>query len=380
MANIKPLSCEVKPEWYVGAIVASFVPLLVSLVLWLIGWGIHIDDTHTVHYGMLLFVPSLLYNISSIRFIATEDLAGVTVLEVPAHEQAEGFLYAPRFLTKVFTLPRSLRQSQFPGEPEQIAKVSDEEADRMRSDLLRPIRITTGPAEGIDDDPLDARLTMEPTFTVTWQLELDQKAKDGDGGLFEFLINIPGRTWTQKVFYILKMMRDTGENALNIALSKHSAAWVNSHKQQIIDDVEDRIESKVTRWGILIDEVNVLGLDPDHDTNKSLAKIPQAKAERQATVEKAEGEKERHKLEAEGKADAMRTIADAQKDVDEKRGEGLAAGATKAGVSVRELMAFDITQTILGNKEGKFVFANGSGIADAVTVGATILETVGDKK
>ncbi len=351
----QPVEIILKPKYYVAAVAVSAIPLVIVLALAITWAGIHIGS-FTLPYWPFFLAAAIPYYWASCFFIQTEEFAGVTVLEVPALELDEGFIYAPLLLTELERFPRAIQQEQFPGEPEQINKLPDEEADRLRADMLRPIRITTGAAtEAHADDVLNTRLTLEPTFTVQWQVQRI--------GFFEFYIHIPGRQWPQKYRNLLKFLRDTGEKALNVALSNRSAAEVMNEKQAIIDEVDTALQKATEDWGITVCEVNVLGLEPDHATNQALSSVAQAKASAIATEVTAGAQKKKLILESEGAAQARINALAAE-------GKGLREAADAIDMSGEDYRAGEIAPKILGDKT---IILGEDGIAKAMSIGKAIL-------
>jgi len=337
-----PTEITLRPSYYWTAVAVSILPAIIALIFLLTGWGIHIGSSFVLPYWVLIVPACVLYYAASCFMIQTEEFGGVTVLETPSLELEHGFVYAPLWLTELARFPRNLIQHQFPGEPEEISKVSDEEADRMRKNFLRPIRITTaGEDDGDEDDPLNSRLTLEPTFTVLWQV---QKL-----GFFEFYTNIPGKSYAEKLRNLLQFMRDTGEKALNIEISSRNAAAVTKDKEAIANAVLSRLTDATASWGINICEVNVLGLEPDHDTNIALANITRSKANAKSTLIEAD---------AYEKSTIKRATGDGQATVirEESAGKGLKAKAEASGINAETLLKTEAAVEI-GKNNSKIILA-----------------------
>lgn len=348
----EPVDIELKPSYYWTAVAASLIPGFVTILLYAFNWGIHMG-TVTIPYWVFALPFCALYYAASCFMIQTEEFGGITVLETPALELEHGFVYAPFGITELERFPRKLNQHQFPGEPEDISKLPDDEADRTRERLMRPIRITTAGEDSSDpDDPLNSRLTLEPSFTVIWQVQKD--------GFFEFYTNIPGKTYAEKLGNLLQFMRDTGEKALNIEISRRNAAQVTSEKEQIADEVQTRIAHATERWGIMICEVNVLGLEPDHATNIALAGITQAKANAKSTLIVAD---------ADSKAQVTRAKGTAESVVIQQRslGEGLKARAEASGVDAETLFKIDAAVEI-GKNNSKIIISG-----DLIDIGKKLI-------
>lgn len=356
-----PLKAALNPGRYWLMVALSFLPGMYAIVAYMLSWGLELWEVLLPYWIPALIVQAI-YFLDGWHRIQTSEFAGISALEVPAREVKSGLVYAPRWLTEVDRFPRAIQQSQFPGEPEQIAKVSDEEADRMRSDLLRPIRITSGGPDGESDkdDPLNARITFEPTFTVEWQVESDK----ADEGFYQFFQNIPGEGWEEKYHNVLKMMRDVGQHALAEEMPQHSAAWSIKNVEKLSRRVQTEIVEASHTYGITVCQVHVLGIEPNHATNTALAKIPQAKADAIAVGISAQARKGQLIVESEGAAQARFNELKAE-------GDGVKAAAEAVGISPAEYRAGEIAPKILGDKA---VILGGNGIAEAVAIGKTVVE------
>jgi regulator of protease activity HflC (stomatin/prohibitin superfamily) len=359
-----PLDIELKPQYYTAAVLASLSPILFAAIFWLFGAGVHVGN-FTVPYWLLTILAFLPYWLSGINFIQTEEFGGLTVFETPAKELEHGFAYAPPWLTELARFPRAVQQDQFPGEPEQISNLPDEEADRLGSKLLEPIRITTGGPErgdGADefkDDLLNERLTLEPTIVIQWQVEMK--------GFFQFYTNVPGKGWKQKYRNVLQRMRDTGERELNNVMSDHSAAWAIKNKKMLTALVAEAITKAVESWGIIICEVDVLNLVPSKSVNEALNTIPEAKARAEATVISATAEKNRLTVVSEGEAQATINKAEAE-------GEGKRREAEKLNMEPSALIALEFAEK-LGDKT---ILLGTGAFVEALSLGGKIME--GGKK
>lgn len=361
MATHAPQNVELKFGYYYAAVAISVIPAFITFIIALFGLGFHVGSV-SIPYWPLLLMALAPYYLASVSFIQTNEFGGIMVFETPARELAQGPVYAPLWLTELARFPRAMQQEQFPGEPEQISNMPDDEADRARSTLLEPIRITTGgPEQGGDadaykDDLLNERITFEPTITVQWQVE--------QHGFFEFYVNVPGNDWAAKYRNLLKIMRDSAENALNIEMSRHSAGWAISNKEHLVQAVAERISRAVSHWGIMVCEVNILNITPSHEVNIALGRIPEAKANSQATGINADAEKNRLIKEAEGRAKARELELTAE-------GKGLKAAADELGMSGADYRASEIAEKLAGSDNAIIVGVDG--FAQALALGKAVM-------
>jgi hypothetical protein len=348
--------------------------------------GIHLGGS-TLPFSVLAPLAASPYYYASTYLIDAKEFFGIYTLERPAKEGRSGLVYAPRGYNRLERLPRAEQQDQFPGEPEQIRHMSAEQAQLARSELLEPMFITTG---GIETDPkyadelkydaMNGHYTFEPTFTVTWQVELDVNRNDEDEGFFEFALNISGNTWEEKYRTILKRMRDAGEEALGEIMAAHSAAWCIKYRAIIVEAVKARIRERVTEWGIVICEVTVLNINGGKTLSEKLGNILGANADAQVTVTaataeatattiRAGAEKERLIKESEG-------LAQAAVNAGEASGTAYAKKAEKMGMKPEEIFDREIASTMFGKKTVVF---GGDGVAQMMAAARTALKSVGGK-
>lgn len=381
----RPRKISPKPKRYRNAVLATLIPVGIALLLALAGAifdpiGIHIGS-HTLPYWVLILIGFSPYYLASITKVGSGYFYGIYVLELPAIEGESGWKYVPLGLARIAQWPREEAQEQFPGEPEQIAQVADDVADKMRLNMLRPIRITTGgPEQGeyateFKGSILNEQITFDPTFTVTWQVELDTNPLDDNEGFFEFDMNIPGETWSEKYYSILKRMRDTGETELGIIMSKHSGAWCIKYREKVIESLTTKIAEAVINWGIIVCRVEVQNITGSHAVNTALGKIPEAKAEAEAAAITAQGQADARIIaskankaatvtESEGQAQALENLREAE-------GKGERKAADALGMKPEDYRAGELAKTIIGDKT---VIIGEDGIAKALAIGKTILK------
>ena len=348
----KFIPVELAPRRYTIACAAVIIPFPIVWLLKSALGGIHIGDNFTVWYSYLIMTLFLLYYLAAIKKVETYELGGIIVLEREALEVKRGYKFVPPGLCEMPTFPRDPQQHQFPGEPEEISKRSDDV--ETRTDLLKPIRATTADGGIAGDDVLSSRLTLEPTVTVLWQITRDR--------FFQFYLNIPGRTWTDKKFFLLKMLRDTAEKELRIQIAARTPSQVNSEQDQIAEAILNALADATEDWGISIIEVNVLGLEPDHETNKSLARVTAARADALATRVTADATKDRKMKEGEGDAYAREQILAAE-------GKGTRAAADAVAMEPSDYLDRTIAEKVFGDKA---IIIGEEGMAKVMGVAASL--------
>lgn len=358
----KPRHINVEPkgkyyQWVVGGIALLFV---LSIVFSLLQIGIHIGEL-TLPYGVVLLVFLIAYILASIRFVQTDEIGGIMVLERPAKEVEAGIAFVPLWLTELHTFPLSVQQTQFPADPELISKRRD--AEGLLPGQVRPIRITThAPRKPKDsDDMLDVQMTIEVTFAVRWQIER--------GDFFNFFVNIPGDGWEAKKAEINRQMRDSGETDLVEEVSKYTLGEVLKNIETLNGGLATCLQENVGHWGILILEARMQTPDITHELNIALAGIPTARANAEATVTNAEAEKIRLTREGEGRAAAKRAELTAE-------GEGLIGAARALEMEGQDYLALQIARDTVG--EGDLIIGL-EGVEKVIGLGKTIMQAGGKK-
>lgn len=341
---------------YRTAVAVALLPGLVALV---VAIAEIISDDSFLASGSI-FMLFFVYWITSIRPVKTNYRAGITVLEQPAREVGPGYYFVPRFLCDMQMMPMTVIQEQFPADPEKVSKRDDDLG--LLPGEFRPIRaMTRGPNDADGNDPLNARLTLEVTFTVMWHIE--------KGDFFDLFVKIPGDTWDEKVVAIRHRMRDTGEAQLLQEIAKLSASEVNGKLEEIGHILETEIQKKVEGWGIHIDSADIQAPDYPHKVNDELANIVTSRARLQSTANDAEAERNRLAKIGEGEAAQVISMAEAKKRAHILEGEGIKAAAESIGMAGEDYYAGQIAKETIGEGD---VILGVEGIAQAVGLGKHI--------
>jgi regulator of protease activity HflC (stomatin/prohibitin superfamily) len=95
-----------------------------------------------------------------------------------------------------------------------------------------------------------------------------------------------------------------GELALDESLTSREV--INSKLRQILDDATDK-------WGTRVTRVEVMRIEPPKDVTEAMHRQMKAERDRRAMILEAEGTKQSAILTAEGQAEAIKKVADANK-------------------------------------------------------------------
>ncbi len=356
---------------YFGAL-GAFVLLALAAVLlrsytggWLTKFGIYNAD----------FVTILLaaHFVCSWRGVSAGYIAGITIFNVPVLEVSSGFYWMPLGISELLLVPVSTQNEQFPGDPEKISKAPDDQG--LLPGQVRPIRIMTGEPEEDEDDILNERMMLEFLFSVRWRIS-DQAR---DLGVFEFLLRLPGTTWSEKLRWVSINMRDTGEGLLNKEVSVRSTGRVFKEIGPIGEALKTSIQEAFARTDILIEEVLLQSPDPGYTVAKALSLVPAARAEAKSRIITAQSTGSSTRIAAEAEYDARVALSKARARELAVEGEGMRDAAEALGVSGAEYLALQQAPKILGDKT---IIIGGDGIAQALALAPNLVKTLGnqDKK
>lgn len=225
----------------------------------------------------------LLHLILSFKSLDAQRIGGVLFFGAFAKDVKPGFILVPAFSCRLVSETALIMQRQFPGEPEEIDKSGK---DTPEEGKVMPIRITHAEIED-SNDPLDKRITTEPTFFVSYQI-VDFEA---------FYTNIGSSEEAER------QMRDTGESEVRVKFSALTARQTNEQQSDLNNGLMESIENLVETWGVKIKRVGIM-LNFNHELNKAMAGVGQAAYDKKSTIITAEGEKQKLILEGTGTAKA----------------------------------------------------------------------------
>jgi regulator of protease activity HflC (stomatin/prohibitin superfamily) len=358
MSDVSENHVELKPELYTYTVlgIAFVFVIAIFLTIFTENFGIHIGS-NTVSYASIFLVFLFTYCVASIRFVKTNEIGGVSVLQIPSKEIGAGPYFVPIGLMTVTVIPLSEQEAQFPGDPEMVYKGPDEKAP---AGMLRPIRAITGakdPDEAQKDNPLNAQVSVEYSFSIRYIVQKSNK-------IFDFLINTSGDSWAERRESIEKSIRDTGETIVSAKIAVTKLLDLSAELPRINNELHQELQAAVTRLGIHLIEVKIQQIDYGHNTNKALESIVVATAQAKATERTAQAKKATLIAEGEGVADARRNALAAE-------GKGVYEAAIAMDMSPSDYRAGEIAKATIGEST---IILGETGIAQAMVLGKTILE------
>ena len=335
-----------------GAAIAVFALLLLIGVL-----TFSIPMIPFFNLGGAFIVLALLFAASAITTIRTDEWAGFYFFGRALKLARPGpHITFPGLVQTVRAIPRSMKQIQCPGEPEDVYH-GDEKSD-IPDDMVWPIRVTTrGPTED-ETGILDVQMTIEWSFYVQFQI-LD---------FFMFVSNVGS-------FELAKqLIRDSGEKVLKEFASERTLRGVIEDLAIVDDALDNRIRELANRWGMQIFEANTLAPNISHPLAEELRNLPVANLKAEQVRLAAAGELVRLTMEGEGVAAAtlarLTSEATGRQLFLEGEAAGLKAKKKALGISGDSILAGEVASDAF--KDANAVLMGGSGVADLfATVEAT---------
>ena len=123
-----------------------------------------------------------------------------------------------------------------------------------------------------------------------------------------------------------------GETELDQALTSRDV--INAKLRAVLDDATDK-------WGVRIVRVEIKRIDPPADVTQAMHRQMKAEREKRAQILESEGLRQARILAAEGEAEAVRRVADAERYKREVEGAGQANAITIVFNAIREAQPDD---------------------------------------
>lgn len=349
-----PKEIKLEPFYYKLMLLLTIaVPLLVilgSMPFIGIGNGLWLLGTATILIGGFRWKP-----------VRESEYGGITALNIPAREVGSGWHYQP-LLCAVHTMPKASQQYEFPDEPENVSKRRD--AEGLKPNEVRPMRITVGPAEAeYEGDPLNTRQALEISTVNEFRL----KPK----GFFELWINIPGETWEEKLVAIRQRLRDSNETELMEELAKRSPPNILKNVKAVNAKLKEEIQEAVEEFGVEIIRAKIKSPDFPVRVNEGLADIAVASTSAIKVGIDAAAEKGRLVTVSEGERQAGINKAEIRKAELAAEGEGLAAAAKSVGVTGAQQLAAQVARDTIGEAD---MIIGLEGASQAIGLGKAILK------
>ncbi|AVK75696.1 SPFH domain containing protein [Pandoravirus neocaledonia] len=202
--------------------------------------------------------------------------------------------------------------------------------------------------------PLVSRVTVVPTWTVTQAYSMG--VKTSDNVFCDVSLSIGYRVADpERAFYEIAdheaLVDAQVEDSLRGVAPRFALDALFAAKDEIQDQVGERLKGALARYGVAVDSVMVTSIEPDREVRKAMNDINAAARQRMAALDRAEADKLRIVKEAEAEADRKRLqgegIAAMRKAMLSGYEEGITGLAQSLGLSAQEAMvATMVTQYI----------------------------------
>jgi len=203
-----------------------------------------------------------------------------------------GLLFVPFFSCKLVKVTGLTTEMQIPGEPEDVFDPKEN-----IEGTVRKIFATHKEKMGTDD-PLDRRLTTEPSAYIRFRVKR--------GSVENFLERIGSIEEAER------QIRDANESEIKVIFARNTVKETLKNLEKINGKLLATTINLVEDWGIELLRVQIVDLGLSHNTNKKIDEAVQAEFEKRATITLAEAERRRLEEEGEGTALAVQVLLEAQ--------------------------------------------------------------------
>ena len=239
--------------------------------------------------------------------------------------------------------------------------------------FIIPIIDRTLPAISLKE--IVADFPPQPIITkdnVTMQIDTVVYYQVTDPKLYTYGVEMPVRAIENLTATTLRNI--VGELELDETLTSRDT--VNGKMRIILDEATDA-------WGIKINRVELKNIDPPKAIREAMEKQMRAERERREAILLAEGEKTANILKAEGEKQAQILIAEAQKATFIAEAEGEAEAIRKIieadpSQAYLTLKAFEALKSVADGQSTKLIVP--SNIADVASLVASVTETINTTK
>ncbi len=343
---------QVGVYWPIYILTVLFVAALAAVAIGL--WPLSIE----------IRIMAGLYALLSLRLIDTDERGAITVLNLPIFVSPPGPAVVLFLLGEVVRVPQTGIQREFPNDPEKTFKGKDDEP--LPTGMDRPIRITTGgplPKAEYENGEhkgagphLNFQMSVEQNAAVRWRI---QEA-------FTFLVRMDGKSVDDKIADVNRQIADGIVKVLTREYAKRPVGLVIHDHDKISDALIRELNELTESWGIHILQVLLKAPDITREVNLKLSGIVEASAEADATTRKAEGTRQKNRLERTGQGEGEKGFIEAV-------GQGTKTAAADMQMDGREVFALTAAERIIGDND-KFVFG-ADGLTQAVASGMTLADS-----
>lgn len=312
------------------------------------------------NWGWAAFFAQFLYTIFSFKQVGPTELGAKLLFGKPIQEVSSGLVFIPLLIFQLKKETRLVIQEELPAGPEHIFRNEDKE--KVPEGMFPPIRIpfANKPEE---DDPLNRRVTAEIVPIIRYRIN----------NYIKFLTTIGDKEAAKKQMEdatIALCMRELTK--LPVAEALITLQNFNEELKMMIDELVKGNEL-VESWGISVETAQIKMINFNHELNKAISSVSEARFNAKAKAEEAEGEKKKRKLEGEGSGGAEKAILDG-------RTKGLKEMADTLKLDPQMILNAETARAITQNPGQKTIVVGTTGLKEIIGMAAAIGETVKQKK
>nr|UDO48120.1 hypothetical protein [Pandoravirus massiliensis] len=226
-----------------------------------------------------------------------------------------------------------------------------------------------------------SRVTVMPTCTITKAYAMGVKTSDNVFCNVNMAVGYRVAD-PEKAFYEIAdrevMIESQVEDSLRGVAPRFGLDALFAAKDEIQDQVGERLKGALARYGIALDSVMVTSIDPDREVRKAMDDVNAAALQRMAALDRAEADKLRTVKEAEAEADRKRIqgegIAAMRKATISGYKQGITELAQSLGLSAREAMVATMVVRYIGAMENLAASSNAKTILYSSDVAGSVTQ------
>lgn len=332
--------------WYSLAIVTTIVLLLAFPAV-----EIPIINEN-VGVGWFVLILLAFYTIGSIQILGPDEIGSRSVLGVPKSDH-QGWVFVPLVFCELIRVPRGIIQMEIPSNPENIWRGDPHET--VPPGKFPPIRITFAADKRGDTDPLSRRVTEEavPIIGIVIQSPTRFTLRVGGYGM-------------HPVDYAKTVLEDETVAFFTMILTRKTVATTLRTLEKINKEFERKIEAKIQDWGVSLDTAKLKTINFSKDLNVAIQSGAVELAAKEGTIQKAQAEKQKRKLEGEGTAAAEAVIIS-------ERGKAMEEAAGRLKLNGEQVLAAETARSTLGKDNDRtVVLGAGGGLQDLYGIAAML--------
>jgi regulator of protease activity HflC (stomatin/prohibitin superfamily) len=357
-------NAEPRAKFFANIVAVYGVIIIFSLLFILFGFEVL---GMSIGKFILWFLP--FYSLFSCKSVGPQDNGVILFFGKPILDVNSGFCFVPLLVCRLIKKTKLVDQLEVPAESQLIWEGSGDPP--VGSGMVAPLRITTG---GIDagtksDDPLDGRLTLEPTAYVRYRIK----------SLRRFIQSVGSFEEARKQLYdtlvgaIAEEFSSRTPKTIITEIGIINASLEHRVKMLVEGNPESLDEDKRNGWGAEIEDVRLKKTDVSYTINKALAELAAGKISAEKIKIAATAEKFKLTEEGTGAAKAEQLLLEA-------RAIGYKRLAEELNIKEGEvILLVETAKVALSNAQYSYI-AGSSGIADLFNVIGALKEVTGKTK